>query len=81
MVPSLFLLSCESSVSVKENPYRKKNSFIFDQVASANDICKNGQKFEPFPHSQPSRDSLPASQSYRWASEMNQIPHAPHKYA
>ena len=25
MVPSLALLSCESSVSVKENPDRKKN--------------------------------------------------------
>ena len=27
MVPSLPLLSCESSVSVKENPYRKKKKF------------------------------------------------------
>ena len=28
MVPSLPLLSCESSVSVKENPDRKKNNEI-----------------------------------------------------
>ena len=28
MVPSLLLLSCESSVSVKENPDRKKGVFV-----------------------------------------------------
>ena len=32
MVPSLPLLSCESSVSVKENPDRKKNFFLFDNL-------------------------------------------------
>ena len=32
MVPSLPLLSCESSVSVKENPDRKKIFFSFDNL-------------------------------------------------
>ena len=32
MVASLSLLSCESSVSVKENPDRKKKVFFFTQI-------------------------------------------------
>ena len=39
MVPSLPLLSCESSVSVKENPDRKKKKKIchFSSFSSKND--------------------------------------------
>ena len=44
MVPSLSLLSCELSVSVKENPDRKKKNEIVDKITSLGKTKSNKKK-------------------------------------
>ena len=46
MVPSLPLLSCESSVSVKENPDRKKKKKNSDLAGNRNNILGTNKESE-----------------------------------
>ena len=46
MVPSLPLLSCESSVSVKENPDRKKKQKNSDLAGNLNNILGTNKESE-----------------------------------
>ena len=54
MVPTLPLLSCESSVSVKENPDRKKKnatvSSLVESPQSSAALVITGAIFKKFPH-------------------------------
>ena len=50
MVPSLPLLSCESSESVKENPARKKNSR--DNYSPASILSNISKTYERSPYDQ-----------------------------